>query len=109
MSSRERRRQLAQIKIPDAISTTTAMAINCPRCPTIARLVVQCRRTSQFFAWHTSFKLLTHLDEKESQAAEHNDGESDCARYGHPHLHALRGFSVRMIEQNDMGNAKTKS
>jgi hypothetical protein len=40
MSGRWRRRfQFAQIKIPDPISTTTAMAIICPRCPTIARLL----------------------------------------------------------------------
>jgi hypothetical protein len=48
------------------------------------------------------------LEEKDRQAGEHNNRESYCGRYGHPHLLPLRGF-LSPIEQNDIGNAKTKS
>jgi len=82
------------MKIPEPISTTTAMAITCARCLPlkVAKAVAvmapgrarQC--TSQFLAWQISFELFTQRDENEGQAAEHNSGESDCDRYGHPHL-----------------------
>jgi len=85
------RSQLAQMKIPEPISTTTtAMAIICARCrpPKIAKAVaVMARarqRTSSFFqAWEISLELLTHLDETDSQDVEQSK-ESDCDCYVHP-------------------------